>query len=146
MIEILTSEEIDLVVAISRGGLIPGLTISEHFKDIPLDVIVASSYSKDNKKRELKLGKPSYLCFPEIKKDSRLLIVDDLVDSGETMEAVVNLYRNKGFKNIKTAVLFYKECSKFKPDFFVEKESKDTWIHFPYEVPRKKVGRTLEVK
>ena len=125
-------EKFDLVVGISRGGIIPALFMS-HTWNIPLDVIVTSSYTKENKQSKLKIGKPSYLCFLDITKESRILIVDELVDSGKTMKAVVNLYKKKGFKNIRTGVLFYKENSKFDPDYFAANEDKNTWIKFPYE-------------
>lgn len=125
-------EKFDLIVGISRGGIIPTLFMS-HAWNIPLDVIVTSSYTKKNEQSKLKIGTPSYLCFPDITKESRILIVDELVDSGKTLKAVVDLYKKKGFKNIRTAVLFYKESSKFDPDYFAASEDKDTWIKFPYE-------------
>jgi len=125
-------EKFDLVVGISRGGIIPALFMS-HSWNIPLDIVVTSSYTKENKQSKLKIGSPSYLCFPDVIKESRILIVDELVDSGETMKAVVDLYRKKGFKNIRTSVLFYKKNSKFDPDYFAASEDKDVWIKFPYE-------------
>jgi len=125
-------EKVDLIVGISRGGVIPALLMS-HAWNIPLDVVVTSSYTKENKQSKLKIGKPSYLCFPDIMKESRILIVDELVDSGKTMKTVVDLYKKKGFRNLMTAVLFYKENSKFDPDYFAASEDKDTWIKFPYE-------------
>lgn len=132
MIATHAQEKFDLIVGISRGGLIPAFMLS-HSWNVPLDVIVTSSYSKDNKQTKLKIGNSSYLCFPDIKKDSKVLIVDDLTDSGETMRAVVDLYEKKGFKDIRTAVLFYKRSSKFDPSYFVAGADEDVWIKFPYE-------------
>lgn len=125
-------EKFDLVVGISRGGLIPAVLMSQSW-NIPLDIIVTSSYNKENQQTQLKIGKPSYLCFPDINKDSEILIVDDLVDSGKTMQAVVDLYKEKGFKNIETSVLIYKRNSKFDPDHFAAGVDENTWIKFPYE-------------
>ena len=135
MISVYSQEKFDLVVGISRGGLIPALLMSQTW-DVSLDIIVTSSYNKENQQMQLKIGKPSYLCFPDINKDSKILIVDDLVDSGKTMQAVVDLYRKKGFKNIKTAVLIYKRSSEFDPDYFAAGADEDTWIKFPYEKER----------
>ena len=129
-------EEIDLVVAISRGGLLPGLIISEAY-NVPLDIIVASSYTKENKQSKLKLGKPSYLCFPDITKESKILIIDDLCDTGKTMQVVVDLYKEKGFNNIRTSVLYYKRGSQFDPDYFVAGADENSWIEFPYENNKK---------
>lgn len=125
-------EKFDLVVGISRGGLMPALIMSQAW-DVPLDIIVTSSYDKEDQQTQLKIGKPSYLCFLDINKNSKILIVDDLVDSGKTMEAVVNLYKEKGFKNIKTSVLIYKRSSEFDPDYFAAGSDEDVWIEFPYE-------------
>lgn len=125
-------EKFDLVVGISRGGLMPALIMSQAW-DVPLDIIVTSSYDKEDQQTQLKIGKPSYLCFPDINKDSKILIVDDLVDSGKTMQAVVDLYKEKGFKNIKTSVLIYKRESKFDPDYFAAGADEGVWIEFPYE-------------
>ncbi|MCK4357835.1 MAG: phosphoribosyltransferase domain-containing protein [Candidatus Cloacimonetes bacterium] len=135
IISVYAQEKFDLVVGISRGGLIPALLMSQTW-DVSLDIIVTSSYNKENQQMQLKIGKPSYLCFPDINKDSKILIVDDLVDSGKTMQAVVDLYRKKGFKNIKTAVLIYKRSSEFDPDYFAAGADEDTWIKFPYEKER----------
>jgi len=125
-------EKFDLVVGVSRGGLIPAVLMSQSW-NIPLDVIVTSSYNKENQQMQLKIGKPSYLCFPDINKDSKILVVDDLNDTGDTMQAVVNLYKEKGFKNIKTSVLIYKRGSKFDPDYFAAGTNENNWIEFPYE-------------
>ena len=136
MISVHAQEKFDLVVGISRGGLIPALLLSEAW-DVPLDIIVSSSYTRENQQTELKLGKPSYLCFSDITKDSNILIVDDLCDTGKTMQVVVDLYKEKGFNNIRTSVLYYKRNSLFDPDYFVAGTDEDSWIEFPYENNKK---------
>ena len=64
----------DVIVGISRGGLIPGVMIS-HKLDIPFKPVHAST--RDFPHWENYLPKP---------KDSKVLIVDDICDSGETFE------------------------------------------------------------
>lgn len=132
MISTYAQEKFDLIVGISRGGLMPALIMSQTW-DVPLDIIVTSSYNKKNQQTRLKIGKSSHLCFPDINKDSKILIVDDLTDTGDTLQAVVDLYKEKGFKNIKTAVLIYKRSSKFDPDYFAAGADEGVWIKFPYE-------------
>ena len=72
-----------------------------------------------------------------------ILLVDDLVDSGQTMtDAIKNIFR--GFVNIKTACLFFKPWAIYKPDYFVEQTI--DWITFPYEdmeevIPQKYLNR-----
>jgi len=132
IISVHVEEKFDLVVGISRGGLIPAMLMSQDW-NVPLDVIVTRFYDKKNQRSMLKVGNPSYLCFKDINFDSKILIVDDLVDSGKTMKAVVDLYKKKGFKNIRTAVLIYKRSSEFDPRYFAAGADEDTWIEFPYE-------------
>ena len=62
-----------------------------------------------------------------MKQTDKILVVDDLVDSGQTMSVVTKLFANK----VKTAVLFRKPTTKFEPDFFVAEVGE--WVVFPYE-------------
>jgi hypoxanthine phosphoribosyltransferase len=57
-----------------------------------------------------------------------VLIVDDIVDSGETALAVK---KKLGKSNIDLAVIFKKHWSKVKPDYYVAKT--DKWVVFPWE-------------
>ena len=68
---------------------------------------------------------------------SHVLLVDDLADSGKTLiKSIKWLELFYGFyldEKIKTAVLWHKEQSKFKPDYFVESLKGSPWIHMPFE-------------
>ena len=66
----------------------------------------------------------------------RVLLVDDLVDSGVTLEAVTRTLpqRYPQVTALRTAVLWYKACSVFKPDYFVEYLPENPWIHQPFEL------------
>ena len=68
----------DVIVGISRGGLIPGVMIS-HKLNIPFKPVHAST--RDFPHWENYLPKPN---------DSKVLIVDDICDSGETFERLSN--------------------------------------------------------
>ncbi len=64
----------------------------------------------------------------------RLLIVDDLVDSGLTLQAVQK-WIGQEFPQTqsRTAVLWYKAQSLIKPDYFVTYLDHNPWIHQPFE-------------
>jgi hypoxanthine phosphoribosyltransferase len=65
----------------------------------------------------------------------RVLLVDDMVDSGHTLE-VVHRTLPQRFAHItvcKTAVVWWKACSVFKPDYYVEYLPDNPWIHQPFE-------------
>ena len=65
-------------------------------------------------------------------KDKKVLLVDDLVDTGITMLGVVRHIKAKGATEVRTATLHYKPWSKIKPDYFIEETNK--WIIYSKEI------------
>ena len=65
----------------------------------------------------------------------RVLVVDDLVDSGVTLDVVKKhlMIEYPSITDIRTAVLWYKAVSKYVPDYFVEYLADSPWIHQPFE-------------
>ena len=63
----------------------------------------------------------------------KILIIDDLVDSGHTLKTIKDYYTLLTNTIIHTAVLITKTKTKFLPDFSVETAPHDIWITFPYE-------------
>lgn len=124
--------EPDLLVGITRGGLIPtGLLAGEkmfHNKNI-LTISVAS-YTDDHQRKDLILRAPVH--FEDFKRFKNILLIDDIVDSGQTITFVLQLLKaNLPDAIIKTVSLYYKPCSILVPDYFVEQT--DDWIVFPWE-------------
>ena len=66
----------------------------------------------------------------------RVLLVDDMVDSGHTLAAVYKELpqRFPHITDMRTAVVWYKGCSVFKPDHYVDYLPDSPWIHQPFEV------------
>ena len=61
-----------------------------------------------------------------------ILVVDDLTNSGMTLERVIaNLKRNESVNLVKSATIFHKTKSKFHPNYYIKQT--DKWIVFPYE-------------
>lgn len=118
---------INRLVAITRGGLIITGLLSQYLKICDIETVCLSSYDNHNK------GK---ICVIKnnIKDYNNTLFVDDLVDSGDTL----NYLQNKSpDKKILTAVLYVKSISEeipYKPTFFIEKVPKNEWLVFPWEV------------
>ena len=128
LIKKLEKEKFDYLLCIGSGGLILGKLISDS-KGIPLAAIIAESYEKgEQKKKEVQISNiasvnPLY---------GRILVVDDLADSGDTLQKVLDhLKKLKMITELKIAVTFTKPWSKVKPHFFAEET--DAWIIFPYE-------------
>lgn len=65
----------------------------------------------------------------------RVLLVDDLVDSGVTLEETIKWLRDRHpeVREIKTAVIWYKACSAYAPDFYVSYLKDNPWIRQPFE-------------
>lgn len=121
--------EFESIIAISRGGL----TIA-HFLAIQYNIrnikIISSSHYDDKKILDtVELGE-----IPELKISKNYLIIDDLVDTGESMYKILHTLKTKYPSNeFRVATLFAKESSSIAPDFYVRKSTE--WIEFFWENP-----------
>ena len=66
---------------------------------------------------------------------NRSLLVDDLTDSGVSLEKVSQWLQQYAspIEELRTAVIWYKSCSQFQPDYYVEYLINNPWIHQPFE-------------
>lgn len=132
-----SGEKFDLVVGIARGGMPVAMVVADTL-GVKVDFLNVKSYTDVGER-----VKPKILStITERIADKRVLIVDDLVDGGETMESITEYIRSQNPRSIRTAVLFTKPWSTFTPDFSLKVV--DSWIVFPYE--RGEVRRSREVK
>jgi hypoxanthine phosphoribosyltransferase len=115
------------VVGISRGGLVPATIISYEL-ELPLTTIHVSSY--EGKERKGIIGNMNQLF--DIPKNSKLLIVDDICDSGETTNWVNKQLETEEIKH-EIACVFIKEQHKGKIRFYGSVVPDDKWIVFPWE-------------
>lgn len=121
------------LICIARGGLRVGDVLSRIF-ELPLAILSTSSYTEKAGTVRGELMIAEQMTMASGKLGDRILLVDDLVDSGVTLEAVTRtLPQRYPIKALRTAVLWYKACSVFKPDYFVEYLPEDPWIHQPFE-------------
>jgi len=135
----------DFIVGIWRGGAPIGIALQEFFeyKEAPTDHIAVrtSSYYGINKQsKEIKVHGLHYL-VENANATDKLLIVDDVFDSGRSIEALINqinsLMRLNAPKEIRIATPYYKPKnnktkSNLVPDYYVH-ESAD-WLVFPHEL------------
>ena len=122
----------EVIVGISRGGLVPGVMMS-HWFEKPFKPVKAAI--RDFPVWEDYLPRPT---------DERVLIVDDICDSGETFKKIVSHIKGPR-KNqpldlpveIRFATLWYNnECIDFEPHYYAQecaKDSENLWIQFPHE-------------
>ncbi|MEM8779085.1 MAG: phosphoribosyltransferase family protein [Cyanobacteria bacterium P01_G01_bin.49] len=122
------------IVCIAKGGLRIGDILSRLY-DIPLAVVAATSYGgEDNRLRGiLKIGQSVAMTNQTL--GNRVLLVDDLVDSGVSLQQVSQWLGeySSNIQEMRTAVIWYKSCSQTKPDYYVEYLANNPWIHQPFE-------------
>lgn len=69
---------------------------------------------------------------PGVVQDKRVLVVDEVADTGHTLSVTKNLLEIIGAAEIKTAVIHLKTTSMFLPDYYVEKIEEWVWISYPW--------------
>ncbi len=109
------------IAAVSRGGLVPAAIIARELEVRLIDTICIVSYDERNQGR-LEVLK-------DVPGDGQgWLIIDDLVDTGQTAQAVRNLLPKAHF-----ATVYAKPAGRPQVDTFVTEVSQDTWILFPWD-------------
>ena len=121
----------DVVIAIARGGYVPARLVCDFLDIYDLTSVRISHYTAGSSKDETaRLSSP--LCV-EIK-GLRVLLVDDITDTGDTIEVALQHIRESGPAEIKTAVLQHKKQSTLQPDFYAKTLIKWRWIIYPWAV------------
>jgi hypoxanthine phosphoribosyltransferase len=119
-------EQVDEIVAISRGGLTLGHLLSD-FLLIPISTISIQSYTDIQTRGELEITAK----LQRSMREKRILLVDDVSDSGKTLKRAVTYLKRAGARQVTTVTMFYKPHSVFRPDYYAKKTTR--WILFPYE-------------
>jgi len=119
------------VVAITRGGMAPAMIVARELDIRTVDTISVVSYhsggGKADQRREAQVLKSP---DADIMGDGTgILVVDDLVDSGKTLELVRKHYPKAHF-----ATVYAKPEGEPMVDTFITGVSQDTWIFFPWDM------------
>ena len=121
----------EVIVGLSRGGLTPGVMMS-HWMQKPFKPVKASL-------RDF----PEWEDYLPKKTDERVLIVDDICDSGETFDRIKSYIKGPRINQplelpveVRFATLWWNNECNGEPHYYVNEIAKDstgTWIHFPWE-------------
>lgn len=116
--------EFDAIIAIARGGLSLAQLLGEYYDLRAVYSINTIGYNDTQKLDSVKVFN-----LPQLQDAKSVLIVDDIVDSGDTLIEVLKIL-GEAYPQVtfKTASLFYKKSAKIAPDWYV-KEAK-IWIEF----------------
>ncbi len=123
----------DQILCLARGGMRPGDVLSRVF-DKPLAIMSTSSYRAEPGTLQARLDMAQYVTLPKGELAGRVLLIDDLADSGVTLKAVVDRLRSlPSIRELKSAVIWVKGVSGYMPDYHVESLPTSPWIHQPFE-------------
>jgi len=123
----------DQILCLARGGLRPGDILSRVF-DKPLGIMSTSSYRDEGGTLQGRLDMAQYITMPKGQLAGRVLLVDDLADSGVTLRAVVDRLRAMpAIEELRSAVIWVKGVSSYTPDYHVDVLPTSPWIHQPFE-------------
>jgi hypoxanthine phosphoribosyltransferase len=125
--------QFDQIICIARGGLRVGDILSRIFHQ-PLAILATSSYRDETHERG-KIAIASQMTMTTARLGSQVLLVDDLVDSGITLQQTIVWLRERypEIEQIRTAVIWHKARSICVPDYSVSYLADDPWIHQPFE-------------
>ncbi len=119
--------EPDAIVGLTRGGLIPAVQFS-HMFNVKLYTLNISL--RDGKAPSAKFD------WKQLEKYSRVLIIDDINDSGSTLREVHNQFYTRAYMNPKFATLLSKRSSVMEVDYageHITKSRENDWVVFPWE-------------
>lgn len=112
------------VVAVTRGGLVPAAIVARELEIRVIETACISSYHGQDR------GGLEVLKSADMAKQGKgWLIVDDLVDTGETAKALRQMMPEAHF-----ATVYAKPAGRPLVDTFVTEVSQDTWIFFPWDM------------
>ncbi|MFK7939062.1 MAG: xanthine phosphoribosyltransferase [Roseovarius sp.] len=114
------------VVAITRGGMAPAMIVARELDIRHVDTISVKSYSHQTQ------AEPHVIKAPDkelVGDGTGVLVVDDLVDTGKTLDVV-----KATMPNAHIATVYAKPMGHDRVDTYITEVSQDTWIFFPWDM------------
>jgi hypoxanthine phosphoribosyltransferase len=118
---------IDCIATIARGGLALSNMLAD-FLQVPVTSFTVTTYKNMEKQSDPEVR---FSISPEVR-DKKVLLFDDIADTGETLRFGVDYLRQNGAIEIHTSALFLKPQSVIVPDFYEKKVNE--WVIFPFEI------------
>lgn len=121
----------DIIVAIGRGGWVPGRLLSDFLGQMDLTSFKIEHYQSA---RQPKRAQVRYPLAADVR-GRRVLLVDDVADSGETFAVALAHLNSRGAPaELRSAVLHYKTVSPYLPDYYAQKVVNWRWIIYPWAI------------
>lgn len=122
--------EPDIIVAIARGGLVPGVRLSHLFGVEAFEI--ATIKKNLTSERYSARGRAVVKAVSQRMREGRVLVVDDIVGSGDTLSVACKALGTP-FERLRTAALFVNVSCDAPPNYF--EKHVDDWVVFPWEMP-----------
>lgn len=126
LVDKLKEKEFDFIIGVARGGLIPAQYIAYQCNIDKVYSFGMRTYN-DN---DVKNAQEIYQNIEDINPSARILLVDDICDTGDTLYYIRNRYY---WHDITIATLQYKQNGLIVPDHYVEEVDRGQWIVYPYD-------------
>jgi xanthine phosphoribosyltransferase len=120
----------EAIVCVTRGGLVPAAIVARELNVRLIETVCVASYDPARRQRDLKVIKGIADAVVGIGGGGGkgVLIVDDLVDTGQTAKIVRDILPHAHF-----ATVYAKPLGRPLVDTFITEVSQDTWIYFPWD-------------
>ncbi len=118
----------DAIVTITRGGLVPAAIVARELSIRIVETVSIVSYRDEEVQGAAEILKPVAPRFSSTR-GRGLLVVDDLVDTGQTARVVRDTLPEAHF-----ACVYAKPAGRPLIDTFITEVSQDTWIYFPWDL------------
>lgn len=117
------AQPFDVLVAVSRGGLVPAGILSQKLNIRHVETFCLASYTNDHAQEELKVIKSFQ------SQSQRVLVIDDLVDSGKSLTLIKQYLPQATY-----GVLYAKPDGAKAVDLYARPMPQDSWLVFPWEL------------
>ncbi|RYB04982.1 xanthine phosphoribosyltransferase [Lichenibacterium ramalinae] len=119
----------DALVAITRGGLVPAAIVARELGIRTIETVCIASYHDYETQGGLQVLKGVSDAVLNLGDGAKVLVIDDLVDTGKTAKEVRDMLPNAHF-----ATIYAKPLGRPLVDTYVTEVSQDTWIYFPWDM------------
>ena len=119
----------EAIVAVTRGGLVPAAIIARELELRVVETVCVASYHDYKKQGGLEVLKKIAAEVAKLDGGAKILIIDDLVDTGATAKIVREMLPKAHF-----ATVYAKPQGRPMVDTFITEVSQDTWIYFPWDL------------
>jgi len=118
----------DIIIGIARGGIVPSRTLSDLLETRELATFQIEYYDDINQTKKEPILKQ---CLNMQLTDKKTLLVDDISDSGSSLQLAKKHLQRQGAKENKIATLYTKPETTTKPDYYEKLTSE--WVIFPWD-------------